>query len=174
VVYRSFELDPSIPKHQATPVVDLLAAKYGMSRAEAGRAEARVAALAAAEDLEFTADRAAGNTFDAHRLAHLGRELGVQGQVLQCLYHAYFGQGRSVSDVGTLVGVAEDAGLDPARARQVLEDSTYGDAVLADEDEARELGITGVPFYVVDGKYGISGAQPAEAFTQALQQVWAR
>jgi predicted DsbA family dithiol-disulfide isomerase len=174
VVYRSFELDPSTPKGQVTPVLDLLAAKYGMSRAEAGQAEARVAALAAAEDLGLTADRAMGNTFDAHRLLHLGRERGVQGPVLQRLYRAYFAEGRPVFEVGTLVGVAAEAGLDPGRTQQALEDGSYGDAVRADEDEAGALGITGVPFYVVDGKYGISGAQPAEAFTQALQQVWAR
>ena len=174
VVYRSFELDPSIPKGQATPVLDLLAAKYGLSRAEAGQAEARVAALAAAEDLGFTSDRAAGNTFDAHRLVHLGRERGAAGHLLQCMYHAYFAEGRPVFDVGTLVSVAAEAGLDPDRAQQALENGSYGEAVRADEDEARALGITGVPFYVIDGKYGVSGAQPAEAFTRALQQAWVR
>lgn len=174
VVYRSFELDPTTPKGQATPVLDMLAAKYGLSRAEAGQAEARVALLAAADDLGFTSDRATGNTFDAHRLVHLGRERGAQGPLLQRLYHAYFAEGRSVFDVGTLVGVAAEAGLDPDRAQEALEDGSYGEAVRADEDEARALGITGVPFYVIDGKYGVSGAQPAEAFTHALQQVWAR
>ena len=174
VVYRSFELDPSIPKGQATPVLDMLAAKHGLSRAEAGQAEARVAALAAADDLGFTSDRATGNTFDAHRLVHLGRERGAAGPLLQRLYHAYFAEGRPVFDVSTLVGVAAEAGLDPDRTRQALEDGSYGEAVRADEDEARALGITRVPFYVIDRKYGVSGAQPAEAFTQALQQIWAR
>jgi predicted DsbA family dithiol-disulfide isomerase len=171
VVYRSFELDPSTPKGRGTPVLDLLAAKYGLTRAEAEQAEARVAALAEADDLGFTADREAGNTFDAHRLVHLGRERGVQGPVLRGIYHAYFAEGRPVFDLATLTGVAAEAGLDPGDAKQALEDGSYGDAVRADEDQARALGITGVPFYVVDGKYGISGAQPAEAFTQALRQV---
>ena len=174
VVYRSFELDPSIPKGQATPVREMLAAKYGLSPAEAGQAEARVAALAAAEDLGFTADRATGNTFDAHRLVHLGRERGAAGPLLRRLYRAYFAEGRPVFDLGTLAEVAAEAGLDPGRAQQALEDGSYGDAVRADEDQARALGITGVPFCVIDGKFGISGAQPAEAFTQALQQIWAR
>jgi predicted DsbA family dithiol-disulfide isomerase len=172
VIYRSFELDPSIPKGQATPILDVLAAKYGLSRAEAGQAEARLAAMAAADELGFTSDRAMGNTFDAHRLVHLGRERGVQGRLLQRLYQAYFAEGRPVFDVGALVGVAAEAGLDPGDARQALEDGSYGDAVRTDEDQARALGITGVPFYVIDRKYGISGAQPAEAFTQAMQQVW--
>jgi predicted DsbA family dithiol-disulfide isomerase len=173
VVYRSFELDPSIPKGQATPVLDMLAAKYGLGRAEAGQAEARVAALAAADNLGFTSDRETGNTFDAHRLVHLGRERGMQGPLLRRLYHAYFAEGRPVFDVSALAGVAAEAGLDPDRAQQVLEDGSYGEAVRADEDEARALGITGVPFYVIDGKYGVSGAQPAETFTQTLQQIWA-
>ena len=80
---------------------------------------------------------------------------------------------RDEVEVGELVDVAAEAGLDRGRAQQALEDGSYGDAVRADEDEARALGIAGVPFYVVDGKYGISGAQPAEAFTQTMQQVWA-
>jgi predicted DsbA family dithiol-disulfide isomerase len=173
VVYRSFELDPTIPKGQATPVLDLLAAKYGMSRAEAGQAEARLASLAAADDLGFTADRSMGNTFDAHRLVHLGREQGRQPEVLHGLYHSYFAEGRPVFEASALVGVAAEAGLDPGRAQEALEDGSYGDAVRADEDEAKTLGISGVPFFVIDGKYGISGAQPTETFAQALRQTWA-
>jgi len=174
VVYRSFELDPAIGPGQATPVLDLMAAKYGMSPAEAGQAEARVAALAAADDLGFTTDRVVGSTFDAHRLVHLGREHGRQEPVLQRLYQAYFAEGRPVFEVDALVGLAAEAGLDTGAARQALEDGSYGDAVRADEGQARALGIGGVPFFVIDEKYGISGAQPAAAFTQALQQVWAR
>lgn len=172
VVYRSFELDPSIPEGEVTPIMDLLAAKYGMSQAQAQQAEARVAALAAAEGLDFTADRAMGNTFDAHRLVHLGREHGMQESVLQRLYHAYFGEGRSVFDQDALVALAADAGLDPGGARQALKDGSYADAVRADEAQATRLGITGVPFCVVDGKYGVSGAQPDETFAQALQEAW--
>src|SRR5258707_11539473 len=111
-----------------------------------------------------------GNNFDAHRLLHLGRERGVQGPVMQRLYRAYFAEGRPVFEVGTLVGVAAEAGLDPGCTRQALEDGSYGDAVRADEDEAGALGITGGPFYVVDGKDGISGGQPPGAVTQAPQQ----
>jgi predicted DsbA family dithiol-disulfide isomerase len=172
VVYRSFELDPSIPGGQATPILDALAAKYGMSPAQARQAEARVSAIAAAEGLDFTVDRATGNTFDAHRLVHLAREHGMQGRVLQHLYHAYFGEGRSVFDQEALVGLAADEGLDPGIARRALDDGSYGDAVRADEDQAARLGIGGVPFCVIDGKYGVSGAQPEEAFAQALQEAW--
>jgi predicted DsbA family dithiol-disulfide isomerase len=172
VVYRSFELDPSIPGGQATPILDVLAAKYGMSPAQAGQAEARLAAMAAAEGLDFTVDRAVGNTFDAHRLVHLGREHGMQERLLQRLYRAYFGEGRSVFDQEALVALAADEGLDPDIARRVLEDGSYGDAVRADEDQAARLGISGVPFCVVDGKYGVSGAQPEETFAQVLRDAW--
>jgi predicted DsbA family dithiol-disulfide isomerase len=172
VVYRSFELDPSIPEGRATPILDVLASKYGMSQAQAQQAEARVAALAEADGLDFTADRAMGNTFDAHRLVHLGREQGTQERVVRELYHAYFGEGRSVFDQDALVGLAAGAGLDPDGARQALENGSFGDDVRADEDEARGLGIGGVPFCVLDGKYAVSGAQPTETFAQALTQAW--
>jgi predicted DsbA family dithiol-disulfide isomerase len=172
VVRRSFELDPSLPEGQATPILDVLATKYGMSQAQAQQAEARVASLAEAEGLDFTADRAMGNTFDAHRLVHLGGEHGAAERVTQLLYHAYFGEGRSVFDQEALAGLAADAGLDPDGARQALSDGSYGDEVRADEDQARRLGITGVPFCVLDGKYGVSGAQPGETFAQALRQAW--
>jgi predicted DsbA family dithiol-disulfide isomerase len=172
VVPRSFELDPSIPEGQVTPIQDLLAAKYGMSQAQAQQAEGRVAALAAAEGLDFTADRAMGNTFDAHRLVQLGREHGLAERVLQRLYQAYFGEGRPVFGEDALVGLAEDAGLDPGQARQVLSDGSYGDAVRADEDQASGLGITGVPFCVLDGRYAVSGAQPEETFALALRRAW--
>jgi predicted DsbA family dithiol-disulfide isomerase len=172
VVYRAFELDPSIPGGQATPILDVMAAKYGMSPAQARQAEARVAAMAAAEGLDFTVDRAVGNTFDAHRIVHLGREHGMQQRLLQRLYGAYFGEGRSVFDQEALVGLAADEGLDPGSARRVLKDGSYGDAVRADEDQAARLGISGVPFCVIDGKYGVSGAQPQETFAQALRDAW--
>jgi predicted DsbA family dithiol-disulfide isomerase len=173
VVYRSFELDPSIPGGQATPILDMLAAKYGMGPAQAQQAEARVAAMAAAEGLEFTADRAVGNTFDAHRLVHLGREHGRQERLLQRLYRAYFGKGRPVFDHEALTGLAAEEGLDPDIARRVLKDGSYGEAVHADEDQAARLGINGVPFCVIDGKYGVSGAQPEETFARALRSAWA-
>jgi predicted DsbA family dithiol-disulfide isomerase len=172
VVYRSFELDPSIPEGQTTPILDMLASKYGMSQAQARQAEARVAGLAEAEGLDFTVDRALGNTFDAHRLVHFGREQGVQQKVANELYHAYFGEGRSLFGQDALVGLAAGAGLDPDGARQALENGSFRDEVRADEEEASRLGISGVPFCVLGGKYGVSGAQPAQTFAQALRQAW--
>jgi predicted DsbA family dithiol-disulfide isomerase len=172
VVHHSFELDPSIPPGQATPILDLLAAKYGMTPDQARDAEVRVAGLAAADGLEFTAERAMGNTFNAHQLVHLGREQGVAERLLQRLYHAYFVEGRPVFDPGDLAMLAADEGMDPDGARQALEERSYADAVRADEAQAAQLGISGVPFFVLDGKYGVSGAQATEAFTRVLEQVW--
>jgi predicted DsbA family dithiol-disulfide isomerase len=172
VVYHAFELDPSIPPGPGTPILELLAAKYGLSPQQAAEAEESVAAKAAADGLTFNPDRVMGNTFDAHRLVRLARDRGVQGRVLQRLYEAYFGEGRPVFGAAELTGLAQEAGLDPAQAREVLAGDGYAADVRADEAEASALGISGVPFYVLDRKYGVSGAQAAGTFTAALEQAW--
>lgn len=172
VRYRSFELDPSFPAGAEQPVAAVLAAKYGMSAVQAREAEAGLAAKAVADGLEFTADRAMGNTFDAHRLVHFAADHGMQGPLLGRLYQSYFGQGRPVFAAADLVLLAAGAGLDPGDAARVLDDGSYSGAVRADEAEARTLGISGVPFFVIDRRYGISGAQPAQALAGALQSAW--
>jgi predicted DsbA family dithiol-disulfide isomerase len=174
VRYRSFELDESFPADRAEPVTEVLAAKYRMTAAQAAEAEAAMAARAAAEGLAYTADRAMGRTFDAHRLVHLAAEQDLAGPMLTSLYAAYFGAGRPVFTAADLTRVAAGTGLDPARAEQVLAGDEYGDAVRADEAEARGLGISGVPFAVIDRRYGVSGAQSAEVFTRALDTAWSR
>jgi predicted DsbA family dithiol-disulfide isomerase len=173
VVYHSFELDPAYPKDEPTPVLELLAAKYGMSPAQAKDAEAGMAAKAAADGLEFNPDRVMGNTFDAHRLVHLARERGVQEPVLERLFGAYFCEGKPVFAAGDLASLAAEAGLDSGEVARVLQDGSYGDAVRADEDQARAYGISCVPFFVLGEKYVVSGAQPAAVLTQALEQAWA-
>lgn len=171
VVYHAFELDPAAPAGPGQPVLDMLSAKYGLSPARAAEAEAGVAARAAGAGLAFTAGRVTGNTFDAHRLVRLGREAGVQGAVLQRLYEAYFAEGRPVFDRASLAVLAGEAGLDAAQAGTVLAEGRYGDEVRADEEQARSLGITGVPFAVLDGRYAVSGAQPPAAFAAALTRA---
>lgn len=172
VIYRSFELDPAYPADRQTPVLDMLAAKYGMSLRQARDAESAVAAKAAADGLRFTPDRLMGNTFDAHRLVHLAADRGVQDRVLQRLFEAYFGDGLPVFEAGQLTALAAGAGLDPAEAGRALADGSYGDAVREDEEKASALGISGVPFFVIDNKYGVSGAQPADMLAMALEQAW--
>ncbi|MET9950769.1 DsbA family oxidoreductase [Streptomyces sp. NPDC006339] len=174
VVHRSFELDPGRAKGETGPVLEMLAKKYGRTLEEARAMEAHVASNARAEGLGYrTEGREHGNTFDVHRLLHLAKERGRQNELLDLAYRANFAEERSVYDAETLVTLAVEAGLDEAEARAVLADETaYAEAVRADEREAAELGANGVPFFVLDRKYGISGGQPAEVFTQALEQAW--
>ncbi|MGC0332817.1 putative DsbA family dithiol-disulfide isomerase [Streptomyces sp. SAI-170] len=176
VVHRSFELDPGRAKGDAGPVIPMLARKYGMSEAQAEAAEDNVGAQAHAEGLEYrTRGRDHGNTFDMHRLLHFAKEQGRQDELIQLLYRANFAEERSVFTEGDerLVELAVEAGLDADAARAVLADEdAYADEVRADEREAAQLGANGVPFFVLDRTYGVSGAQPAEVFTQALAQAW--
>ncbi|MFI6928802.1 DsbA family oxidoreductase [Streptomyces sp. NPDC050287] len=176
VVHRSFELDPGRAKGDVQPVISMLTKKYGMSEAQAQAGEENLGAQAAAEGLAYrTRDRDHGNTFDMHRLLHFAKEQGRQDELIQILYRANFADERSVFSEGDerLVELAVAAGLDADAARTVLADPTaYADDVRADEREAAELGANGVPFFVLDRKYGVSGAQPTELFAQALTQAW--
>ncbi|WP_030815445.1 DsbA family oxidoreductase [Streptomyces sp. NRRL F-2799] len=176
VVHRSFELDPGRAKGDVQPVLDMLTRKYGMSAAQAEAGEDNLGAQAAAEGLDYrTRGRDHGSTFDLHRLLHFAKEQGRQEALLDRLYRANFADEQSVFTGGDdhLVELATEAGLDADATRAVLADPTaYADEVRADEREAAQLGANGVPFFVLDRTYGVSGAQPAEVFTQALAQAW--
>ncbi|MEU5628136.1 MULTISPECIES: DsbA family oxidoreductase [Streptomyces] len=175
VVHRSFELDPGRAKDDVQPVLTMLTAKYGMSQAQAQAGEDNLGAQAAAEGLDYrTRDRDHGSTFDMHRLLHLAKERGRHEALLDAFYRGNFADERSVfNDDARLVELAVGAGLDAEEVRAVLADpDAYADAVRADEREAAQLGATGVPFFVLDRAYGVSGAQPAEVFTRALTQAW--
>jgi predicted DsbA family dithiol-disulfide isomerase len=173
IVWKSFELDPNAPRTSEDTLNQMLAKKYGMSAEKAAEANERVTSLAAQEGLDYHLDQAhPGNTFDAHRLIHLAASHGLQGAMKERLMHAYFTEGQPVGDIETLVKLGAELGLDAAKTRIALASDTYADEVAADEKEARMLGISGVPFFVIDEKYGISGAQPVELFQQALEQAW--
>jgi predicted DsbA family dithiol-disulfide isomerase len=174
VVYRSFELDPSAPEVPVESTVEALARKWGTGVAQARDAMARGDEVAAEVGLEFRHhDAPHARTVDAHRLLHLALEAGVQADLKEALLAAYFGRGESMGDHDVLRKTAVDAGLDPARVDAVLAGDEYADAVRADIEQARAFGATGVPFYVVDRAYGISGAQPTEVFSQVLDRAWA-
>jgi predicted DsbA family dithiol-disulfide isomerase len=173
VVYHAFELDPSVPAGAGQPVREMLAAKYGLGPQQAAQADAGVAARAAAIGLGYAGDRLTGNSFDAHRLVALGRDQGRQAEVLQGLYEAYFAEGRPVFGPAELTELGAAAGLDAAQVTKVLAGDDYAESVRADEQQAGSLGISGVPFFVLDGRYGVSGAQPAATFTAVLDKVWA-
>ncbi|MFJ4815121.1 DsbA family oxidoreductase [Streptomyces sp. NPDC088801] len=175
VVHRSFELDPGRAKGDVQPVITMLTKKYGMSAAQAEAGEDNLGAQAAAEGLDYrTRGRDHGSTFDMHRLLHFAKEQNRQEQLLDLLYRANFAEERSLFDGDErLVELAVAAGLEAAAVRAVLADAeAYADDVRADEREAAQLGASGVPFFVLDRTYGVSGAQPAEVFAQALTQAY--
>ena len=174
VVWRSFELDPTAPAVRDVDAADRLAAKYGMTRQQAVETHDRMTQTAAAEGLTFRFDVSkSGNTFNAHRLVHLARARGLQGEVKERLMQAYFSDAEPIGDVEALVRLVAEVGISSAEARAVLSGDEYADEVRAEEREATELGINGVPFFVIDRRYGVSGAQPADILLQALEQAWA-
>lgn len=174
VVYRSFELDPGAAPGVTTPVVEVLAARYGMSTEQARDAQRQMEQRAAQDGLDFHMDDLrSGSTRDAHRLLHLAKARGRQAELAERLYRAYFSEQASVFDRSSLTKLAAEAGLDPGDVARVLDSDEYGEAVAADEAEARSLGVTGVPFFAIDRRYGISGAQPPDAIAAALDRSWA-
>ena len=176
IVYRSFQLDPAAPRVPEQTVAEHLGAKYG-GGPEAGRQMVeRTEAVAAEEGLLFRLGEAQrANTVDAHRLLHLALETGgpaLQASLKEELLAAYFLRAENVADHDLLRRTAEKVGLDPASVDAVLDGDRYADAVEHDIREAAALGATGVPFFVIDRTYGISGAQPAEVFGQVLDRAW--
>jgi predicted DsbA family dithiol-disulfide isomerase len=170
VVHRSFQLDPTMPRGSAFDQQELLMKKYGLSPAEAKAMGERMARLFADEGLAFKTGGTRGSTFDGHRLVHLAAKHSLQDAVIERLYRAHFAEQRSIFDIDALVDLGAEAGLDRAEARRSLETDAYADAVQADQDDARQLGITGVPFFLIDRRLAISGAQAVDVFTQALAQ----
>ena len=176
LVWRSFELDATAGPSDPEPgtYARRLAAKYGTSLQGAQQMLDQMTETAAAEGLDFRFDLARpGGTFDAHRLLHLALAHDVQDALKERLDRGTFTEGLPVSDTAALREVAVGVGLPADEVDAVLAGDRYADAVRADEAQARAYGITGVPFFVVDGRYGISGAQPAELLLQALEQAWA-
>ncbi|MEV6360866.1 DsbA family oxidoreductase [Nocardia asteroides] len=175
VVHRSFELDPSLPTGETGPVIPRIAAKYGISVDQAAANERAIGAQAAQLGLPYqTTGRDYGNSFDMHRLLHFALDQGKQDALLDALYAGNFAESEPVfADTERLVALAVRAGLDETPVRDVLADPrAYAEDVRRDEREAAQLGATGVPFFVFDSKYAVSGAQPAEVFTQALTTAW--
>jgi predicted DsbA family dithiol-disulfide isomerase len=177
VRWRSFELNPDAPREYPKPLAEHLAEKYGVSVEQAHEMHRNMTETAAGDGLDFHFERArSGNTFDAHRLLHHALHTGgaeLQDRLKQLFFQAYLTDGVPIGDPEALVEVAARAGLDADEVRAVLESDRYGDEVRADEEQARRYGITGVPFFVVDETYGVSGAQPAAALRRVLDTAWA-
>ena len=171
VVWRSFELDPNAPVRRGS-TAEHLARKYGWSAEQVAASHERLTRLAAAEGLEYHLDETqGGNTFDAHRLLHAAREAGLQDALKERFMRAYFTEGEPIGERAVLARLASEVGV--PEAGEVLESGGFADGVRADEHEAGALGIHGVPFFVVDRRYGIEGAQPSDLILEALRQAWA-
>ena len=171
VTWRSFQLNPDTPPGTAVPTRDYLAQRFGP---QAQDMTARVAELGKAEGLTLDfASSLTVNTLEAHRLLHLAADLGIGDAAKERLLRAHFTEGADLSDHETLTRLLAEAGADQARVREVLAGTEYADAVADDIEMARRLGASGVPFFVIDRKYGVSGAQAPETFLHALRTAYA-
>lgn len=171
--WHSFQLDPSHPRGLREPVPAMLARKTGAPPAQVRAMIQHVSDLAAAEDLAYDLEGAvSANTHDAHRLNHLAAAHGLDGQMHERLLSAQLIEGEVVDDIDTLVRLGAEVGVPEDEARRMLNGTAYTDAVQDDSREAGRLGITGVPFFALNLTYGLSGAQPADAFLSALRTAY--
>lgn len=171
VVWRSFELDTKSPSQYSETLIEMLSRKYQVSLQEAENMNTRVSSLAKEVGLDYRLSEARpGNTFDAHRLLHLAASRQVGDQATERLMHAYFSEALPVGDRAALASLAPEFGISTNDTLAMFESDAFVEAVRADETRASALGISGVPFFVIDGKIGISGAQPVEVFADALRQ----
>lgn len=172
VVHRAFQLQPDATG--VTPTGQHLAEKYNVSPEQVAEMQRNVCAVADGEGLCYDLDATlSGNTLDAHRLLLWAQSEGDAEDLLERMYSAYFEQGRSLFDDEALLTLVAEAGLDREQAANVLSSEAFADEVREHQATAASFGANGVPFFVFDRKYGISGAQPLEAFTQTLQSAWA-
>jgi len=174
VELKSFELDPYSPKYNGGNIHEVLAKKYGMSVEQAKQANQGVGQQAASVGLHFDFDgMKPTNTFDAHRLAKFAKTKGKEPVLSEKLLQAYFTESKDIGDLGTLADIAEESGLNREEAISVINNETaYANEVRADEGIAQQYRIGGVPYFVINSKYTISGAQPLDTFKAALQKVW--
>lgn len=172
VEYHSFELSPDTPVDFDGSVIDFLARHKRMPEAQVVQMVDHVTSLAAAEGLAYDFQSVQHTkTLKAHELLHFAKSEGRQLDMAERLFSAYFEQGRHIGRIPELVGLASEAGLDGDDVHAALTSGRYGDAVAADIAQARAYGINGVPFYVIDNRFGVSGAQSPETFTGALTQA---
>ena len=170
--HRAFQLQPDIDTTVRT--ADYLAEKYQLPSEKVKEMQANVCAIADGEGLCYNLDETlSGNTFDAHRLLLWAATIDKQDALLEEMYSAYFEKLEPLFSHSDLIAVATRVGIEESDISKVLESNAFRDEVIADRTLASQLGATGVPFFVVDMKYGISGAQPLGAFTQTLEGAWA-
>ncbi len=172
VVFKAFELDPNSPDSSDESMQAVLAKKYGMSLEEAKKMTDNVEVQAKTVGLDYDFDKMTpANTFRAHRLAKLAEQEGIGAELSERLLRAYFIEGQKIGTNDVLLALAEEVGLSSDRVKEVLEGDTFTEEVRHDITEAGQIGVRGVPFFVINRKYAISGAQPAETFAEALRKV---
>lgn len=171
VVWKSFQLDPNADV-AGTDYLKTLSSRKGWTLEQTRQITDNVRDMAQAVGLEYHFDRAiSANSFDAHRFAHLAFEHGLQDAAEEALFKAHFSEGKNIADRETLVQLGESIGLDADLVRQTLESKAYAELVQKDILEAQQLRISGVPFFVFDRKYAVSGAQATEVFINTLEQA---
>ncbi|WP_062241761.1 DsbA family oxidoreductase [Brevibacterium epidermidis] len=173
VQWRSFQLDPSLPDHFDGTETEYLSQMKGMPAAQVRQMFDHVTQQAAAVGLNYDFDSiVVANSFTAHRFLHFAKTHGLMSQAKEALLSGHFEKGRDIGDIDYLAEVGREIGLDSDEVRRVLATDEHSEEVRSDISEARSLGANGVPFFVINRKYGISGAQPADVFTQALETAW--
>jgi predicted DsbA family dithiol-disulfide isomerase len=175
VVHRAFELDPRAPASSAASSEEAVSRKYGMPPERVRAGHAQITALGAEVGFTFDFDRVRlGNTFDAHRLTEAVRGTAWEAPLVRQLFAARFSEGRQLSDHEVLRDIAGSVGVPATRSADVLAGPAHAEEVRADEAEARELGVTGVPYFLIGGAWPVPGAQDVETLGVVLQRAWSR
>lgn len=173
ITWKSFQLDPDIKAGHGKSVNEYLAERKGWSLEQSRKAHAQVTHSASAVGLAYDFDKAVvANSFDAHRLVQLAKTHGKSDALEEALFEAYFTRGKDIADPAALADIAEAAGLDRKEAESALADGSFAAEVKRDILEARQIGVTGVPFFVFNRRFAVSGAQDSEVFRRALDQAW--
>ena len=173
IEWKSFQLDPNFKASETDNMIDHLAKKYGKDTTWAEEMTANVTQTAKSAGLDFNFDKAImANSFNAHRLLHLAKKYNLGDALKEQLLKAYFTDGKNVNDLDTLRELGLTAGLPKEEIETVLHSDAFSEAVEKDIAMAQQIGIQGVPFFVFDNKYAISGAQAEETFLQALEKTW--
>lgn len=173
IVWHSFQLDPEVKPQPGKDVYSWLAERKGQSLDWSKQMHRQVTNMAADAGLQYNFDKAViANSYDAHRITQLAKKYGKGDAMEEQLFKGYFTEGKDISDHSVLIEMAVAIGIDKQEATEVLKNGTYADAVQADIDQAAQIGINGVPFFVLNNKYAVSGAQPSETFAGALKQAW--